>query len=154
VETTNVLTEEKLYRFLEEHGNNRVKRELLAFWGKHPDANFSRRVICYALNCGKLEAEGALRAMVEEGLLDKHITNGVTLYSLTTDEEKRRPVLELATLGWEQWNIMIKHIERRDKSVKCQPEEEIITVGKLQSSINDGKKPEEGGAKKEVQRNL
>jgi hypothetical protein len=49
---------------------------------------------------------------------------------------------------------MIKHMERRDKSVKCQPEEEIITVGKLQSSINDGKKAEEGGAKKEVQRNL
>lgn len=105
-------TQEELDRFLEEHGNNQVKRGLLEFWGRHYDAKFSRRVICYALDCSKLEAEGALRAMVEEGLLDKHITNGVTLYSLTRNEEKRRLVLELAVLGWDQWNIMIKRIEQ------------------------------------------
>jgi hypothetical protein len=42
METLTVSTEEYLYRFLEEHGRNRVKRELLDFWSRHPDAKFSR----------------------------------------------------------------------------------------------------------------
>ncbi|MFC2042521.1 hypothetical protein ACFLTV_03445 [Chloroflexota bacterium] len=116
METTNVLTEEKLYRFLKEHGDNRVKRELLAFWSKHPCAKISRRVICDILHCTKLEAEVSLRHMVEEGLLDKHITNGITLYTLTKNEEKRRSVLKLAYLGWDQRNIMVKRMEQCDKS--------------------------------------
>ena len=153
-ETAKVLSEENLYRFLEQHGNNRVKRELLAFWGMHPNAKFGRRAICYALDCSKLEAERALRALVNAGLVDTHMNNGLTLYSLTRNEAKRRAVLELATLGWDQRQLMLKRIERRGKSVKCQSEEEIITTEKLQSSTNDGEKAEEGRAKKEVQRSL
>jgi hypothetical protein len=113
METLSVSTEEELYHFLEEHGTNRVKRELLAFWGRHSDAKFSRRVICYALDCSKLEAEGALRAMVDAGLVDNHTNNGLTLYSLTENEERRRLVLELAALDWDQWNTMIKRMEQR-----------------------------------------
>lgn len=112
METLTVGTQEELYRFLEEHGNNRVKRELLNFWGRHPDARFSRYAICFALDCGKLEAEKALRAMVDAGLVDNHKNNGLTLYSLTKNEEKRRRVLELAAVGWDQWNIMIKRMEQ------------------------------------------
>ena len=129
METTNVLTEKNLYCFLEEHGTDRVERELLAFWGRHSNAKFSRRVICYALNCSKLEAEGALRAMVEEGLLDKHITNGVTLYSLTRNEEKRRPVLELVALGWDRWQFMLRRIERKDKLVKEMSCKKVLSDG-------------------------
>jgi len=118
METAKVLTEENLYRFLEQHENNRVKRELLAFWGIHPNAKFGRRAICYALDCGKLEADRALRALVEAGLIDTHMNNGLTLYSLTRDEAKRRMVLELATLDWDQRQLMLKRIERRDKSTE------------------------------------
>ncbi len=103
MEAPNVLTEESLYRFLEEHGDNRVKRELLLFWGMHPNARFDRKVICYALDYSKLDTEGALRAMVEEELLDKHICNGVTLYSLTRNEERRQQLLALSTFGWDRW---------------------------------------------------
>ena len=129
METTNVSTEENLYCFLEERGANRVERELLAFWGRHSDAKFSRRVICYALDCSKLEAEEVLRATVEEGLLDKHITNGVTLYSLTRNEEKRRPVVDLAALGWDQWQHIVRHIKQRDKLVKEMSCKRVLSDG-------------------------
>jgi len=108
-------TEESLYRFLQEHGDNWVKRGLLLFWGMHPNARFDRRAICYALDCNKLDAERALRTMVEDGLLDRNICNDVTLYSLTKNEEKRQPVLELATLSWEQWQLILKGIEQKDR---------------------------------------
>jgi hypothetical protein len=140
METTKVLAEENLYRFLEEYGNNREKSQLLAFWGMHPNARFTRYVICYGLDLSKLEADIALRALVDAGVVDTHKHNGLTLYSLTKNEEKRQLVMELAALEWGQWQLMLRRIERRDKSVKCQSEEEIITVGKLQSSTNDGEK--------------
>ena len=107
--------EDSLYHFLEEHGNNRIKRELILFWGMHPNARFNREVICYALDYHKLEMEIALKALAKEGLLDKHIYNGITLYSLTTDQEIRRPVLELTTLGWDRWQLMLMRMEQRDK---------------------------------------
>lgn len=120
MEAPNVLTEERLYRFLKKHGDNRVKRELLLFWGMHPNARFDRKTTCYALDCSKLDAEGTLRAMVEEGLLDTHIYNGVTLYSLTTNEDRRRPLLALAALGWDRWQLMIMRVEQTGKVAKCQ----------------------------------
>ena len=118
METLSISIEKDLYRFLEEHGTGWVERELLAFWGRHSDAKFSRRVICYALDCSKWEAEEALGVMVDQGLVDEHITNSVMLYSLTRDEEKRQPVLELAALGWDQWQLMLRRIERQDKLVE------------------------------------
>lgn len=120
MEAPNVLAEESLYRFLEKHSDNRVKRELLLFWGMHPNARFDRKAICYALDCSKLDTEGALRAMVEEGLLDKCISNDVTLYSLTKNEERRRPVLKLAAFGRDQWQLMLKRMDQRDMVTKCQ----------------------------------
>ena len=113
MEPMTVSTQEELYRFLEEHGNSRVKRELLDFWGRHPNAKFSRHAICFALDCGKLEANKALRALVDAGLVDNHTNNGLTLYSLTENEEKRRLVLELAALDWDQWDTLIKRVEQR-----------------------------------------
>ena len=94
---------DSLYCFLEEHGNDRIKRGLLSFWGMHPNARFDISIICYAVDCHKLDAERALKAMVEDGLLDKYMHNGVTLYSLTTNQERRRPVLELTTLPRNRW---------------------------------------------------
>jgi len=98
---------------------NGLVRELLLFWGMHPNAKFDRKAICYALDYSKLDTERALRIMIEEGLLDSHSRNGVTLYSLTKDEERRRPVLELAALGRDRWQLMTKRIEREDKVANC-----------------------------------
>jgi hypothetical protein len=113
-------TEESLYQFLKEHGNNWVKRELLLFWGMHPNTKYDRNVICYALDCSKLDAESALSYMVEEGLLDNRISNGVTLYSLTTNEDRRRPLLALAILGWDRWRLLLRRMEEGNRVAKYQ----------------------------------
>jgi hypothetical protein len=54
--------------------------------------------------------------MVDAGLVDNHANNGLTFYSLTENEEKRRPVLELAALGWDQWQYMLNRIESKSKA--------------------------------------
>ena len=117
--TLSTLNEASLYRFLEEYGNNRVKREVLFFWGCHPNAKFTRHIICYALDCSKLEVDRELRALVKAELVDIHILNGVTFYSLTANEERRRPVLELAALDWNQRQLMLKRIKLEGKVAKA-----------------------------------
>jgi len=120
METLTISTEESLYGFLEKYGINREERELLAFWGMHPNARFTRYAICYGVDWSKLEANRALMALVEAGVVDTHNHNGLTFYSLTKNEEKRRPVVELAALGWDQWLAMLRRIEHRDRLAKCQ----------------------------------
>ena len=82
----NILNEESLYRFLEEHGDNRVKMRPLIFWGCHPNAKFARNAIGYALDSSKLEVDNALRVLVQAGLVDTHMHNDMTFYSLTTND--------------------------------------------------------------------
>jgi len=84
--------------------------------GRHSEARFSSNVICNVLDCSKLEAEYILKEMVEEGLLDNHVSNNVTLYSLTTNEDKRHPILKLAALDWDQQNDVIKHMRLSNRS--------------------------------------
>lgn len=117
METLSISTEEELYCFLEEHGDNRVKREILSFLGRHPNTRFARYVICRALDYGKLEVDRALSTLVDERLVDNQANNGLTLYSLTTREEKRQPVLELAALGWDRWQLMLRRIESKEKQI-------------------------------------
>ena len=129
---SNVMIEDSLCRFLDRHGNNRVKRELLLFWVRHPNAKFNRSAICYAAGCNKQDAERALMTMVEGGLLDTCPNgNGVTLYSLTRKEDIRRPVLELATLGWGRWQLMLERA--KNELARCQlvlyPEMAKVTGG-------------------------
>jgi len=81
--------------------DNQVERELYLFWGMHPSAKFSKPIISYVLDCNKRELEIVLQAMVEAGLVETHIQNGVTLYSLTTNEERRRPILEFARRNYD-----------------------------------------------------
>lgn len=76
--------------------DNLLKRDLYLFWGMHPRARFSMSIISYVLDCNKRDLEVMLQTMVEAGLVETHIQNGVTLYSLTANEEKRRAILEFA----------------------------------------------------------
>lgn len=95
-----VSTEEEFLRFLGDCATDRLKRELLAFWGRHPNARFSRGVICCALDFARLDVDRALKQMVETGLVELWTQNDSTpLYSLTTDEEIRHLALEAASLG-------------------------------------------------------
>lgn len=104
--SADTLNEECLSCFLSKHGNSRIKRELLLFWSMHPNARFDVRAICHTLDCHKLEAIRILEAMVEDGLLDKQLCNGLALYSLTASEERRRLILALSALGYDRWRLM------------------------------------------------
>jgi len=115
MEATNVLVKEILSGFVQKHGNDRVKRKLLIFWGMHPNTRFDSKAISYTLDCFKLDVERALEAMVTEGLVDGYTSNGISLYSLTKNEDSRQPILELANLGWDRWQLMIKHLELCDQ---------------------------------------
>jgi hypothetical protein len=81
----------------------------------HPNARFNRFAIGYAVGSSKLDIKIALRDMAEAGLLDTYICNGETLYSFTKNEEKRRPVLELASLGWNRRQLMLKRMRQKAK---------------------------------------
>lgn len=100
---SNVLAEEKLYHFLDKYGNTREKRELLLFFGSNPNAKFSKLAIFYALDCNRLKFNRALGVMVEQGILDMYLQNDMPLYSLTTNNEIRRNVVELADVSLDRW---------------------------------------------------
>jgi len=76
--------------------DNLVKRDLYLFWGMHPNAKFSRPVISYVMDCNKKELDVVLQAMVEAGIVEMQVQNGMTLYSLTTNEGIRKTILEFA----------------------------------------------------------
>ena len=108
----NARTEERLYHFLREHTDDQVQRQVLLFWAMHPNTKFSRLAIRCAVDCGKLDVDRALRALVVAGLLIKHADNGLTLYSLTTDEKRQQLIMEMATLGWDRWQLILRRMEQ------------------------------------------
>jgi len=110
-----VSTSEELLRFLEEYATDRLKTELLAFWGRHPKARFSRGAICCALDVARLDVDRALKQMVETGLVDLYTQNNKTpLYSLTGDEKICHMVLEVASLSWADVHSRIEEAASRN----------------------------------------
>lgn len=99
----NALAKENGDCLSQENGDNRVKKELLLFWGMHPNAELARSTICYALDCSKLDVERALKALAKAGLVDTDVHKDVTFFSLSTDEERRRLVVECAAPGHNWW---------------------------------------------------
>lgn len=97
LETPRIDTEREIS--LMQPRDNFIERDLYLFWGMHPRAKFSKPIISYVLDCNKRELEILLQTMVEAGLVETNIQNGVTLYSLTTNEEKRRLIQEYARHG-------------------------------------------------------
>jgi len=116
--------EEKLYQFIRKYANEQLKMELLTFWGRHPNTKLSKLAIYHVQDCRKIDVCRALEDIAEAGLVDTHIHNGTLLYSLTTNEEKRQLVIKLATLGWDQWQFVLRQISKEIKLPKkkaCHP---------------------------------
>jgi hypothetical protein len=106
--TGEIAIEENLYQFIRKYADKPLKMELLAFWGRHPNAKYSKLAIYHVEDCRKVDVCRALEDMVEAGLVNAHMHNGTLLYSLTTNEEKRRLVMKLATLGWDQQQLVLR----------------------------------------------
>ncbi|MDD4860079.1 MAG: hypothetical protein PHR56_07775 [Dehalococcoidales bacterium] len=104
------ITKDDLHRFLQNHGNSRIKRELLAFLGRHHSTRFAIFAICHSLGYHRVDVEEALTCMIVAGIVEKHHSLSTASYSLTTEDEKRRIVMALAALDWEQWQLLVKEI--------------------------------------------
>jgi DNA-binding transcriptional ArsR family regulator len=76
-----------------------VKRDVMFFWGHHCHGKFDAPTICYALDRGREDVEPELGSLVEAGIVDRQLEDGVVFYSLTRNEERRRPIVERAGPG-------------------------------------------------------
>ena len=91
----NAQTDQRSIRVCEDRSHDRVRAGLLDFWRRHPNASFEAGAISCAFCCRGLPAGRALSELVHEGIVETEIRGGLTLYRLTSDNEKRRQVLEL-----------------------------------------------------------
>ena len=82
-----------------ESGTNRLKRDLMFFWGLHSNGRFDEPTICYALDRDVAAVGKELQALLNAGIVEKEVDQGVALYFLTANEGKRRPIVEWASPG-------------------------------------------------------
>ncbi len=101
---------ELLEQFLAENVRSRLEMGILSFWSRHPATKFSQPAITYAMDSNKLDMQQALDALVSKGLLQRHTANGVALYSLTADDERRSLVLELGGRASEMQDNSLHHL--------------------------------------------
>ena len=80
-------------------GRGHVKRDVMFFWGHHCHRKFDAPTICYALDRGREDVEPELGSLVEAGIVDRQLEDGVVFYSLPRNEERRRPIVERAGPG-------------------------------------------------------
>ena len=66
-------------------------------------SEFSKLSVFYALDCSRLKFNRALDFMVEQGVVEMCIQNGMPLYSLTMDDKIRGTILELAKFSLDHW---------------------------------------------------
>src|SRR3990172_4669586 len=86
-----------LANFLVQHATSASRLGVLLFWSRHPQTKFTIDGIDLAVETRKQDIKEGLEALVAEGVVSKEQTpTGVTLYSLTTEPQKREPVLTLA----------------------------------------------------------
>lgn len=76
--------------------SDRLKRNILHFWRRHPYAKFSGDCIYYAIGNSKSEIIESLQDFVVAGVLDVTNEHKTDFYSLTTDDDKRSLVQAFA----------------------------------------------------------
>jgi len=91
--------EERLLRFLEEHGNTFSKLEVLLFLGRHPHTRFSLDALVGGGEANRPQLVDGVRSLVEEGIVSEEKgEHGSSWYFLTRDEQNRRLVEWLGML--------------------------------------------------------
>lgn len=80
-------------------GANRLKRDLMFFWGTHANSRFDEQTICYAVDGDPNTLNRELQALVNAGFIEREVNDGVISYCLTLNEGKRRAIMEWASPG-------------------------------------------------------
>jgi hypothetical protein len=92
---------DEVMQFVKQHADNPLKMELLVFWSRYPNTRFSLGTISCALNRNRRgEVQRALESLAEIGFVDKHIHMGSPCYSLTSEHQKRQPIISLSKYSW------------------------------------------------------
>jgi len=106
--TRDTTAEEKLCQFIKEYGCDRCSLEILHFLSRHPQTRFSRLAIVHASNSSRLDVEKALRHLRDRQLLTTYSANGTDFYSLTQNKSLHKPLLDLLSIEWSQWQRVLK----------------------------------------------
>ena len=69
------------------------------FWGLHATGKFDEPAIGCGGGGGPIAVSRELQGLVASGVLEKEVRDGKTLYWLTTNEAKRRSIVEWASPG-------------------------------------------------------
>jgi DNA-binding transcriptional ArsR family regulator len=65
----------------------------------HCHGRFDTPTICYALDSAAKDVEHELALLADAGIVDRELRDGVVLYSLTKNEDKRRAIVERVSPG-------------------------------------------------------
>jgi hypothetical protein len=98
IQRENFPQSEEMREFVSDQVNTGLKLDLLFFWSEYRYAKFTSGIIAHALHCNRrVDIEDALESFVKVGLVEKHVRQeGLPMYCLTADPEKRQWVLSLS----------------------------------------------------------
>jgi hypothetical protein len=68
----------------------------MLFWGMHCQGKFDVATISYAVDRASADVAAELKSLVETGVVDVCSEQGVPLYSLTKNLDKRRAIIQRA----------------------------------------------------------
>ncbi|MBI2957768.1 MAG: hypothetical protein HYY32_02885 [Chloroflexi bacterium] len=96
-----------LLSFMETCGDTREKLQVLLFLSRHPRAKCTMDCLSCSPEAGRLDVRRAVRELTHQGVIVEWCEDGVALFALTSDPEKRNSVQNLGRLQWDQvrlWN--------------------------------------------------
>jgi hypothetical protein len=103
---------EDVWQFIQKYADTEVKVKLLLSCGRYPDAKLGQSVIANVPDHGRLDVEQALHSLVNSGVLNMHVQNTVPFYSLTSDQQRRSPVMTLAAYNWHQRQALLNRVRQ------------------------------------------
>lgn len=117
--TTQASEREYVCQLIKEYIDNPYCLELIQFFGWHPNARFSGLAILHALSVSgeRCYIEKALRQLVDKGMVKTYSENNIAFYWLTNHEELRQTALDVASLDWGQWQVMLRQSYTRKNSL-------------------------------------
>ena len=94
-------TDSELHHFLKEHCNTDARLQLLRFWGQHPRTKFNLPCFAAALDTKRFNLKEVIKVLVDEEIIqEQHNSNGITWYSLVSDQQIQKYITRLAELDW------------------------------------------------------
>ena len=106
-----------LLSFLKDIDCNVLQFKLLCCFGRHPRLKLSLYTIASSSNTSKINFRAAIKALVEKGIIVvRNDINGLTTYTLSSDQRIQRYIGELVTLDWSEKMNLVKQMNKQAES--------------------------------------